>query len=128
MRQCALLLRQASVSVGFRHPTLTRMPLARLLFRLAGDTPQLIPALLMRGRAGQYAGRMSDSDPHHRIDLLRKEMETVQAKYEGALERNNAAFERIWADMARRDSLIFGALVAVAALVVGATMLMIGIS
>lgn len=87
-----------------------------------------MPALLMRGRARRYAGRMSDSDPHHRIDLLRKEMETMQAKYEGALERNNAAFERLRADMARRDSLIFGALVAVAALVVGATTLMIGIS
>ena len=37
------------------------------------------PALLMRSRARRYAGRMSDSDPHHRIDLLRKEMETMQA-------------------------------------------------
>ncbi|MCY4301867.1 MAG: hypothetical protein OXC68_09075 [Aestuariivita sp.] len=40
-------------------------------------------------------------------------METMQAKYEGALDRNNAAFDRLRADMANQKiwifALIFGA-------------------
>ncbi|MCY4300304.1 MAG: hypothetical protein OXC68_01025 [Aestuariivita sp.] len=31
---------------------------------------------------------------------LEERMETMQAKYEGALDRNNAAFDRLRADMA----------------------------
>ena len=51
---------------------------------------------------------MGDAPDNHELDrriaVLEERMNTHQATYETALERNNAAFERLRADMAARET------------------------
>ena len=62
---------------------------------------------------------MSDLPDNHelaqQVAVLEERMKTMQAEYESALDRNNAAFDRLRADMAGQKvwlfALVFGAVV-----------------
>ncbi len=57
-----------------------------------------------------------DRDVYERIARLEERINTMQAKSESALDRNNAAFERLRADMAQRDKQLIFAMIAIVAL------------
>ena len=54
-------------------------------------------------------------EPGRRIAVLEERMKTMQAEHESALDRNNAAYERLRVDMANQKvwlfALVFGAVV-----------------
>ncbi|MCY3995616.1 MAG: hypothetical protein OXF07_05715 [Rhodobacter sp.] len=63
---------------------------------------------------------MGDAPDSHELDrriaVLEERMKTMQADLSAALERNNAAFERLRADMAARETRM---IVTISAIVIG---------
>jgi len=81
--------------------------------------PRARTARLDRRGLRPYPWGMGDAPDNHELDrriaVLEERMKTMNAKYESALDRNNAAYERLRVDMANQKvwlfALVFGAVV-----------------